>query len=112
MGDWYLRQGDTLKPIEALLVDPAGAAIDLSGMTVQLTAWDPSLGTVLIDRAAAEVVTGDPDVNVRYQPTDADVAQKGLFAMFWTVVDGTGKRWSVPNSGHDRLHISLDPAAE
>lgn len=112
MGDWYLRQGDTLKPIEAQLVDPAGEAIDLTGMTVQLTVWDSSLGTVLIDRAAAVVVTGDPDINVRYQPTADDVAEKGTFAMFWTVVDGAGKRWSVPNFGHDKLHISLDPAAE
>jgi BppU N-terminal domain len=111
-----LKQGDAGTPIQAILYNPDGSLVDLSGATAKFimakstgstiysgdtVAWDIRIDT------AAEIL--DPLAgSVQYIFLDVDVAEFGSYLGEFQVTYPSGRIETFPN-GNSQIAISIHP---
>ena len=97
MSDYFLTQGNTGPALGAVLRNPDGTPVDLTGCTVQMVSDLPSqTGT------ASAVVTSRITLKmgtVRYDPGALDTAETGTFHITWRVIESSGRAIDYPNNG-------------
>lgn len=95
IANFHIRRDDRLPPIQAFLSDATGAAINLSGASVQFVMED-HYGTVKAQGAATVLDAAQGLVEYAWGATDTDTP--GLYMARWVITIG-GKSLSVPNDG-------------
>lgn len=104
---FFLKVGDRLPPIEAILLDAGGVAVDLTGATVDFVYRKVGETTGVVRTATVvDAQTG----KVKYDFVAADTTAAGLLDAEWQVTFTGGKKSTFPNHKHLRLQIisSLD----
>lgn len=106
MSDFYIKQGDTLKPIEAVLQDEIGP-INLSSCTVRMI-----IRRVGATRVSALVRTctltdaANGRVTMNWQA--GDTAKSGSFRAEFEITYPDTKKMTVPNNGWVSIVILPD----
>lgn len=100
MPDYQIRAGDQLPPIEATLVDAAGAPINLTGSTVQLL-YRPIAGGATISRACTivDALAG----SVKYQWAAGETSTPGTYLAYFSLTAPDGRTETFPNTRYLRL---------
>lgn len=98
------------KRIGPLTLRNNGAAIDLTGMTIQLIMRGRNDVEILIptSRVEKEPQTGATLGQVFWQPIPGDTVGKAIYSPYtfrWEVVDGNGKQVYFPNGAADTVNI-------
>lgn len=104
MSTFYIKQNDTAPSIAALLKNPSGSAINLTGATVRFNMKSQS-GTLLVDNATA-VVVDESTGNVRYDWALGDTALAGNNYAEFEITYSDGGVETVPNDGYIRVKIT------
>ena len=105
MADFYISQGNLLPTIQTTLKTPAGASIDLTGCTVNLTMriWQNSK-TFYLNKPCD--IIGSPTLGVvRYTWASPDTNAIGNYYCRWVISYPDGRVQSVPNPGYDIISI-------
>lgn len=106
---WFtLMQGDRLPEIVFTVTDQSGIPIDLTdaGSVKFLMASLPNDGTDSVNKIdAAAIFVDKPNGVVKYSWDTDDTDTSGRFAAVFEIVDGAGKRFSVPND--DYLYVQI-----
>lgn len=102
---YYVKQGDTAPAAVAVLLDPSGLPLSLSGATVKFHMSDQK-HVVIIDAVA----TVDPDQvtnkgRVSYQWVSGDTDDTGVFLAEWQVTFAGGTILTFPNADYDNVRI-------
>lgn len=108
MTDFYIKQGDTAPALAGVLVDDAGAAVDIAGASLRLTMAPVGGGTAVIDAALA---TNGQDAggatgawSYAWQATDT--AAPGYFNVEVEVTYDDGSVETFPNDGYLVVRIT------
>jgi len=101
---FYIKRGDRLPAFTRTLEDAAGAAVDLSGGSVQFR-MQPMQGGSLITGAAT--IVGATTGEVRYNWAAGDTDTIGMFLAEWEVTF-SGSTETFPNGGYDVVKITAD----
>lgn len=96
MADFHIKQGDTRPALEAVLMDPEGNPVNLTGATVRLHM--ERKGEMIVD--APCIIVDGPAGLVRYQWAVGDTDQPGTYAAEIEVTDASGGVETWPNSEH------------
>lgn len=120
MRDFVLGQNDEAGPLETVLVDDDGDAVDLTGATVTFALAPPDGGALVFDDVVEVVVDGaaDPpittaDGRVRVPaadeawPPDVVATPRSLLGRFRVEWDD-GRRQSFPNEGYVVVLVTPD----
>lgn len=103
--DFFIKGGDRSPDITATLKDRTGAAVDVTGKTVNFIMRSFETGVVLIN-APAEVLA-DPG-KVRYQWAAGDTDAPGYYFAEWQVDLSPGVTQTFPTSGWHLIEITAD----
>lgn len=110
--DYFIREGDSGETITDTLKDSSGAAVDISGATVEW-AFRPLAGGTGFTRSASNAQTGDGSDGskgkVSYVWVSGDTADPGYQLANWVVTYGGGEVQTFPNDGY--LLVYITPAA-
>jgi hypothetical protein len=101
MSDFHIKRGDQGPPIEAILHDPAGAAIDLSDAEAILF----KMGRYV--EGAVTVVEADAG-SVQYLWDTDDTRRSGVFKAEFEIEWSDGRKQTVPNDGYLTVEITKD----
>jgi len=107
MEAFILKEGDTSPSIVYALLP---ASVILSGATVRFSMRNRSTGAVVIDRAAAVIVTATVTPTVRYDWQSADTASAGFYDAEFEVTYSDATVETFPNSTHIAVIINGDIA--
>jgi len=102
--DFIIKQNDTLPTLTAILKDPAGAAIDLSGSTVTFKMFTEVASKTSATATIIDASTG----SVSYQWSATDTNTAGIFLGEFEVVKSSGLKETFPNSEPFRVVIRQD----
>jgi hypothetical protein len=117
VADFYLNQNDTASPIFETLTDDTGAAVDIQGATVKLTATPIHGGTPIVNAHAANNLQvgdgsdgsrGDVSYGEGANPWTTETATAGDFLYTWEVTFAGGTKQTYPNTGSRILTITPD----
>jgi len=92
------------EPIDAILQDNTGAAVDLTGRTIVFRMTNIATETVKVNNQSA-TITDAEDGEVRYTPTATDVDTAGDYAMYFIDTTSTPHRWYPYDGARYRMTI-------
>src|SRR5882672_1423989 len=94
-----IKQGDLWPPIDDIVKDAAGAAVDVSGATIKFSMRaSRSPTTVKINQATGAIVDG-PSGKIRYTPAGADTDTPGTYEGEFLISAVAGGPMRVPTDG-------------
>lgn len=99
-----LKVGDRLPEVEVSLYGADGQVVDLTDATVTFTLASND-GRVLIDKAAATVVTAASGL-VRYSWDADDLSAPGRYRCEWIATFPGGRQMTFPNRGYDTIELT------
>ena len=103
MPDFFVKRGDLLPKLKAVLRDATGAAINLTGTTVTFRMrLVGSSGPAKVERSASITSATGGEVEFTWQPADTDTV--GVFFAEWIVNFGTSKQ-THPNNGYITVEV-------
>ncbi len=102
----FIKRGDT-SPSLLYALEPA--SVVLTGATVRFNMRDAA-GAVIVNRAAATIVTATGTPTVRYDWVGADTDTAGFFDAEFEVTYAGGAVETFPNNGFIRVNIDGDIA--
>jgi hypothetical protein len=108
MADFYIRQNDTEKKIEARLQDVRGTTPDLTGATCKFLMRNKDTGAVKVNQPATIVAATTADVEYSWAAADTDTV--GTFEAEFEATLASGKKLSFPNKGWITVEITDDIA--
>lgn len=106
MADFYVRAGDTLPPIQATLLDPTGAAVDLTGATVHFRMHLPG-AAYKVDRVAT--LTSPSTGQLQYSWAAGDTDTAGSYLAHWHITFPGGATQTIPTQRD--MAIEVEPEA-
>lgn len=92
MSTFYIREGDTLPPLDAVLKDETGTAINLAGGAVYLVINGAQHAGSIVDEPTGRVTFSFSSVSLT----------AGKYPAYWLIDWGAGQQ-SVPN--YEEFHI-------
>ena len=101
-----IGQGDTWPPIQAALKDAEGAAVDITGATVEVN-MKAAGGSLTIDHGAADILV-PASGTVEYEWETLDTATAGSYTFEWEVTFSDGKIATFPNTT-DKIEVTITP---
>ena len=104
MATFYLKTGDTLPHLEAVLSDDEDNPINLEGASARLRLHEPRGGGVALE-SLASVVDAEEGI-VRYDWNDGDTDETGRFRLDFEVEYANGDSETFPSDGYHDLVIS------
>lgn len=106
MADYVIKRTMRGKAISGTLKDASGP-INLTGSTVAFRMVNASDGTVVVNDAAATVVSA-VDGTVKYDWGVGDTDTAGEYLGEWTITDGAALDTLVPSNRHITIEILDD----
>lgn len=107
MEKFYIRQGAGQPHYEAVIIDGAGVAIDLSGGIAFFKMQDPRTGSMVT--SAAAVIDSATGGIVRYPWTATDVATPGIYKASFEVWSLTGGMLKIPRTPEEEAFVIVQP---
>ena len=101
--DFVIKQGDTLPTLQQTLQDTTGAAVNLTGSTVQFVMRSLVSSTPVIN-AAATIVSASAGT-VAYSFSSTDTANAGTYMATWTITNSSGQIFTVPTDGYLTVRV-------
>ncbi len=108
MSDFTVKRNDRLPEITALLKDPAGAAVNLTGATVKFLMRSPNAASAKVNAAGAIVDAASGSVKYAWAAADTDTA--GRYRAEWQVTFADGRLETFPNAGYLEIAVVEDLA--
>ena len=102
--DFVIKQGDTLPVLQQTLTDSTGAALNLTGATVNFVMRSLVSSTPIINSSAT--ITNATSGIVTYTFTAANTATAGTYMANWVVTTSGGATLTVPSDGY--LSIAVE----
>lgn len=106
MTAYHIKTGDTAPRPRTVLIDGAGAPVNLTGATVRLKAFTAPGVTPKIDAVATVVDAVNGLVEYAITATDTNTAETYLAE--WQVTYGGGAVQTFPGDGYDLLVVAAD----
>jgi hypothetical protein len=104
MFDFYIKKGDRLPEIEAVLKYADGTVINLTGASVKFIFKKSGATTAVVGNA---VIVDEAAGSVKYSWGATDTDTKGAMTAEWEVTIGTNKI-TVPNHKHINILVHED----
>jgi hypothetical protein len=104
MADFYVRKGNRLPEIQVTLTDSAGAAVNLTGLTVKFHMRALNSTTAKVN-AAATLVTPASGI-VKYTWVTADTDTAGSYWAEWEVTFGDGRTQTFKNPDYTSICVT------
>lgn len=106
--DYVIRQGDFGQAIIATAESSAGAAVLITGATVDFVAKPISGGSAIVDTGANNLDVGSNSTRgqMSYTWQDGDTDDPGLYLGSWKVTYTTGEVQTFPNDGYLLIYVS------
>ena len=104
MADFVIRKGDRLPELQATLTDSAGAAVNLTGLTVRFHMRQVGSRTVKVNGAATLVTPASGVVKYTWAAVDTDTT--GSYQGEFEVTFGDGRKQSFPNPSFLAINVT------
>ena len=106
---FYVKQNDTVPPLEVFLKDAYGAPVNVTGATIKFSMRVKPAGAVKVNAATADIVTaGAGRVKYAWAATNTDTAD--TYEGEFQVTFSNGGVQTFPNDGHIAIVITDDVA--
>ena len=106
---FYIKQNDTVPPLEVLLKDAYGAPVNVTGATIKFSMRVKPAGTVKVNAQTADIVTaGAGRVKYAWAAANTDTADE--YEGEFQVTYSNGGIQTFPNDGFINVVVTDDVA--